>query len=405
MRVSHAKVSSKPDKSDATLVRPSDWNAEHVVDTGNLVIVTSASDLPAAVGGVITLESGMTYMLAGDIDLAGDRIVCDGPLAIVGGSSETCSLSSAGLSDPLITSAYGLPMRNISITAAHALNLVSADPQAALNWAGVNFVNCETVGTIAGYGNVIANYCAFINSANLTIDTYVNTASFFQCVFDGRAGQTSVKAFNTLTVGRRIRFAYCALVVGPGEVGIDADPNAPAEGFILDSVNFSGGGSYVEDMTSSDNRARFTDCRGIVNSAQIAFYSMAGNAVATDLTGTAPAKVAGTTTDSGITQKFTHTSNRATYSGALTRTFKITAQATCTSGNTNQVTFYIAKNGAVIPETASGITTSGSGKAENVGGMGIVELSAGEYVEVWVSNASGKDVTVIDLSVIVEALN
>ena len=52
--VKHTKVSTVPDSTDTSLVRPSDWNADHTL-TG----VGTAASLDAGVpNGVATLDSG-----------------------------------------------------------------------------------------------------------------------------------------------------------------------------------------------------------------------------------------------------------------------------------------------------------------------------------------------------------
>lgn len=42
--ITHAKVSEVPDTSDTSLIRPSDWNAEHVVSGGTEVFMFALSD-------------------------------------------------------------------------------------------------------------------------------------------------------------------------------------------------------------------------------------------------------------------------------------------------------------------------------------------------------------------------
>src|SRR5574343_247173 len=84
---------------------------ENVID-GGIRFINSAEDFPEAVNGVITLEDNKTYFICGNIDLEGDRILCGQNTTILGGSSESCSLSSTGLSGTaLITSEWSLPIR------------------------------------------------------------------------------------------------------------------------------------------------------------------------------------------------------------------------------------------------------------------------------------------------------
>ena len=107
------------------------------------VFVDGPSDLPAAVGGVHTLADNATYFLTGTVDLNGARIVAGQNTTILGGSSENCRLKSTGLTGTaLITSAYSLPMRGLTIEADVALDLDgTGTPTAALDWFGVNFTD------------------------------------------------------------------------------------------------------------------------------------------------------------------------------------------------------------------------------------------------------------------------
>ena len=134
---------------------------------------------------------------------------------------------------------------------------------------------------------------------------------------------------------------------------------------------------------------------------------MNGNSTATNITtiGTA-VKVAGTTTSASITQKFTNANNRATYTGAIQRDFKVTAVLSADSGNNNQIGIYVAKNGTVIPESEVYITTNAGGRAEGGVVQVIVSLEQDDYSEIFVEyETSETDITVSDLNVITEALN
>ena len=411
MRVRHSKVSSKSDGADSTLVRPSDWNADHSVDIGDLVIVSSAADFPAAVAGVRTLVSGKTYMLTGDIDLGGDRIVGSERCAIIGTTAENSSLTSTGLTGAaLISSTFALPIRNLSITAQTALDLNGGTPgSTGIDIQGVRFVSCATVGTVANFANFLMANVGFVDSGGLTIDGQIGTVGIRDSLFDTASGQTAIIIPSTAVITRRFRVIYSSFVTGSGETGINVSTSAtiPVEGYILDTVNFSGSGTYTAGIAYTDNRARWDNNRGISNSAAVAYYTMQGNATATTISAqNTPVKAAGTTTAQAITQKFTHTANRATYTGGLPRTFKVTVACGIEAGNNQQIGILIAKDGVVAAQTESVVTTSGSGRGEGATTFGVFELTAGQYVEVWVENQTAvANVTVTDLSVIVEALN
>jgi hypothetical protein len=182
----------------------------------------------------------------------------------------------------------------------------------------------------------------------------------------------------------------------------------PVEGYILDTVNFSGAGTATTGVTYLDNKSLFTNCKGIKNSSAITNYYMSDNATITDVVTVAvPLKIAGTTASSAITQKFSLTSNRATYTGGITRDFKVTAVASLTASAQNlQIGFYVAKNGTVLDESEMYVTTNASARAESVAIQTITELATNDYVEIFVENdTSNTDVTVTFLNVIVEPLN
>ncbi len=149
-----------------------------------LIFVEVLADLPAPVGGVITLVDNTAYYFTTTVDLVGNRLVCGINTTILGSSSENCRIKSTGLvGTALITSNYSLPMRGITIEADVALNLDGDAVTTAIDWFGVNFTDCNTVGLIKDYSNVIMSDSAFLNSGNLTFDGTIGTVGLSQCLF------------------------------------------------------------------------------------------------------------------------------------------------------------------------------------------------------------------------------
>jgi hypothetical protein len=192
-------------------------------------------------------------------------------------------------------------------------------------------------------------------------------------------------------------------------VGIAFSTSAvvPVEGYILQTVNFSGNGTYQTGVTAQDNKALFEGCRGVENSGSVAQYYMNANAVATDIVTTNVfVKAAGTTTAGTIIQRFTHTNNRATYIGALSGIFKVTISVSATSGNNQALRFRVAKNGTTIAQSEVEETTSGNGRSQTLICQDLVSLVTNDFIELWVANGStNQDITVENLNVIIEKLN
>jgi hypothetical protein len=376
----------------------------------NIFFINQKEDLPYPVANVIYLDQNATYFFTSTVDLQGDRLECGENTVILGASSENCRIMSTGLVDTLITSIYSLPMRNITIEAALALDLDGDGTTTALDWFGVNFTNCASIGAIYNYSNVILSDCAFLDSGDLTFDGTFGTIGINNSLIDGSSTITSIILPPTLTVSRRFRITYSSFVTLTGETALNISTSAiiPVEGYILDTVNFSGGGTYITGVQHSDNKASFVNCKGISNSAEIANYYMLNNATVSNIiTVNTPIKVAGTTLPSSINQRFTHTNNRATYIGAISRNFKVTATISVTSTSANdQVGFYIAKDGVVSPESEMYLTTDTNSRAENVTIQSIVALTTNNFIEIWVENKTdASDVTVTFMNVIIEPLN
>jgi hypothetical protein len=310
----------------------------------------------------------------------------------------------------LITSNYSLPLRNITIEAQIAIDLdATLYSNQALDWLGVNFTDCATVGTVKGYTNFIMSDSAFLNSQGVTFDGTMGTIGFFQCLFDCRASGTVITIPATAIISRRLRINYSSFICLSGETALNVSTSAtiPVEGYFLDTVNFSGGGTYTTGIQYSDNKSAFINCRGISNSGSIAQYYMQGNATATTVSATNTFyKIAGTTSPGQFVEKFTLTNNRATYAGALVGFFKITAIITLTSGSNNVIAGRVAFNGTTLNSSQSKATANGSGRAENMVVSDIVQLQTTNYIEIFLSNNSAtNNITVEDMNVIIERLN
>lgn len=369
------------------------------------VFVFSKLDLPTPVSGVITLVDNYTYFITKTIDLTGDRLVGGINSVIIGGSSENCILKSTGLSSAtaLISSVYSLPMRNITITHGTALNLDGDGTTTALDWFGVNFTDCATVGTIKDYSNFVMSDSAFLNSGNLTFDGTIGTIGMSNCLFDCASTSTALIFPSTLTISRRIRIIYSSFVALTGETAINLDTSATIsnERYILDTVNFSGGGTYIAGVTHTDNKALFVNCVGITNTSTKGFMYMLNNTTDTAI-GVANAnvwvKATGTTT-SGTNSKFTHTTNRLTYNGAFTNSFLVTLNATVRSAGSNQsISIGVAKNGTTITESEGIIRTATSNVEHGGSTQAVVEMVANDYVELFVRNTSSTDIRVTDFN-------
>lgn len=384
------------------------------VSIPNFEYISTKSDLPNPVAGVITLDAEKTYYFTADVDLSGDRLVGSQDTVILGASSENCSITSTGLGVgvALFTTEWTTPIRHITfrdVDTCLDINGVTNAP-VALDWTGVNFLNIPNIGEISTCDNWIYSKGAFLNSKGFTFSGSVGTIGIDNSIFVGPGSAGSIISLDAgLTVTRRFRIIYSSIVAFGSTIGIDASISAtiPTEGYIFDTVNFSGGSTYLSGITETDNRSRIDNSRGVKNTAEIGNYYMLNNATITPiLSAGVSVKIEGASTANSINQKFSHTNNRLTYTGGLTRNFQVSATASFSSGNNQIIGLYVAKNGVVIPDSEMYATTSGNGKAEAIHVQTIFEMNENDYVELWIENESGAtDITVEFLNLICKSLD
>ena len=399
-------------------------------DVVNFIFVGSKNDLPTAVDGVINLKDNYTYFFTTTVDLEGDRLVAGDNTTILGGSSENCRIKSTGIATDvaLLSSAYSLPIRNITFEAPYAINLVASNPSVhALDWFGVNFTNCAKVGIISSYNNFIMLDGAFLNSQDLTFDGTTGTVGFNQCLFTGQfpPGNPSAKSIlnfpSTFICRRRIRVTVCSFIVPPGYTGITVQDGVAfqtaagvynPESFILQTCNFSGPGTKLGISTHTDidgTDAFYEGNRGINNSFVIGQYYMRGNDVQTSFASTNTyTKIAGITTTAGArNSKFSHTDNRLTCEAGVEREFLTQVSLTfIPSAYTNcKLAIYDSSSGVGIL-TASEVTIEGTqGDTRTVHFTDVHKHSLGEYLEIHISNLEDTNpITVVDLNVLVTQL-
>lgn len=385
---------------------------KYLENNPDFVFVSDLTDLPSAVAGVITLEADKTYYFVNTLDLNGNRLVGGSNTVLLGASSENSILTSTGLGVgvALFTSIYTTPIRHISfkdVDTAINFDGTSNPNEIALDLTGVNFVNVPNVGSVTKASNFIFDKGAFLNSKGLSFDGEIGTIGFGNCLFsgDGLAGDI-LKIESTCTITRRFRIIYSSIIAFGSTVGVNIDVSAtiPNESYILDTINFSGGGTYLAGVTVTDNKTLFEKCKGISNTVEVSQYYMNGNATATTIASAGVAvKASGTTTSASVTQKFTNTDNRATYVGSFTRFFKVTAVMSFTSGSNDVIGCYITKNGVIIPESEIYQQTDANGSFQSNSIQALVELNTNDYIEIFVENSSSAtNITVTDLNVIIQ---
>jgi hypothetical protein len=381
--------------------------------TDKFIYIESKSDLPDAVGGVITLLANATYYFIGTIDLAGDRLEGSENTCLLGPSSENAFITSTGLGVgiPLFSTEWTTAIRHITINDVDTGIYINGNinPPVALDWTGVNFNDVSNVGTINTCDNFIFTKGSFLSSQNLLITGTAGTIGIDNSLLRADASSTDfiINIDEDAIITRRFRIIYTSIVASGTSKGIFASPTASinTESYILDTVNFSGGSTYLDGISTTSNETLFVNCINIDNTSVNGQLYMTSNATASVIaTQSFWVKVAGNTIPSIDNEKYTTSNNRLTNDAKIERKYLIQAHLSFNSGNGNvcEFGFYDSKLGAIRTPSRAKSTANAAGRAENITLGCVVNHSQGDYIEVWCQNtSSATNITVSELNLLI----
>lgn len=384
---------------------------KRVKNVGVRKTIESSADFSAwRSGDLITVPDGSVVEIADHIDLVGARIACAGAAAIFGFGSEVTSLSSTGLTgNPLVYAPDDLTIRDLLIVPPVDVDGIQLDnASGAYDWRNVNFIGAGCGVYLSDAANLILETTLFAcGQGGIEIDGAIASLVMSDSVVSALASSFGIKFSSGANFSRRERIVDGVFIVSSGAIGLDTDKTyiAIPEAHILRDMNFSGAGTYVNGIAHTDDEARWYGCRGITNSARVGLAYFATNATVTTISvaGTYY-KVQGTTVASSVNQRFSHSSNRLTYTSELVETFEIKATASIQSTNNHVVGIKVYKNGVAIDAIAGRTTISANNRAENIFVRTFVTLGPGDYIELFVTDETGTgDITVTDMTLSAKA--
>lgn len=352
----------------------------------NSVLVKSASDLPAPVAGVITLVAGVEYEINGTIVLT-DKINLNG-CTIKGDDSANDKLVYTGVAEMFTGNKTG-NIRYLSLTAASGsvFNIDAGGTLQNMIIQNCYFLGCNSIGTIENVGgtvfmatiayfyntngiilendhNVVINNSLWDESNHNVYETFIGTFSVIQIL----GGDRLVTAANTATA-------------------LDVSGITSLEAGSVKVVMFVGDGTYVNGSFTNPWEVEATGIN--TEKDEVAGGNMyITTAVQTVISSTGvPVKVLGTTTAASLFRMTSPSNNRLTYTGSKTRSFQVICSLTAIQPSTNKYfSFYIAKNGVILPESRQEVKLVNSTDQGPVTLSCRVSLAPNDYIEVWVEN-------------------
>lgn len=359
------------------------------------ILVRAVSDLPAASGGVITLDSNKVYVFSGVVNVSPNYINLNGA-AVLG----------RGLHDGVTSTVTGAVLRSTNKTvyvekicivprssATRAYDFSDATGTRTCYLAAGNTVIDSVgaslgVGQVSGFKDIIVTDCAWLTADGLKVTGNATRLAVISCLVINMTG-TAIEFLSGMTVTDVIINSCSFNTVGTG-VKVAATANVGAGKMtsnVLRSVT-----TPLSGITSFTPGWEMMQNTNIVNSRSYGNIYMNDNATSTTFSNSNTyVKVAGTTTLT-VGQKFSASNNRLTYTGKRDLTsarvfIAITGKSPnfLTSGS---FTFAVAKNGTILSGPKANTGSMGGNQAFFLSQEIEVDLSTNDYIEVFVKNNS-----------------
>jgi hypothetical protein len=355
------------------------------------VIVNTIADLPAAIGGVITLAAETLYVQADDVAFSTSRLVF--------GANTVYS----GLDSLVVTASYTgtLPFLTFTNVSGSTKNMNFVHPNSPLysfTDSGTNVLRVvdvaytgASIGTFGGNGSSVR----FTNFSGATTSNGMLLAGNWKAfLFQPALSSIAAGAFIDLGTATfdSISVTETTLDYPAGAFFISGEPNSGnmnAGGLAtISKSRLTGSGTPLEQITPDDAKFTFSENDSIRDSRSDGLLYIQGNTVASTIaSANTPVLAAGTWTI-GPTGQFNGTaSGRLTYIGGkdarLPVTFSVSIAPTLSTGIAMSI--YIAINGTIDAGSrrqgtgAAGLPTSVTMPWQHT-------FSTNDYVEVFVEN-------------------
>jgi hypothetical protein len=394
--VKHTKVSTIPDGDDTSVVRPSDWNADHQltgtipVDNGGTgaatltgyvkgngtAAMTAAFTIPntdiTGLGTASTKDSGVANGVA-TLDGSGTVPINQLPAAVLGALSYQGTWN-ASTNTPTLTSSVGTKGYYYVVSVAGSTNLNGITDWVVGDWAVYNGTawqkvdNTDAVTSVNGYtGTVVLTaadvsavpYTGATGAVDLNAKSLVNVSNL-------GVGTSTVPTIAIRAVGNNNSTSRIAMR------GYSSDANSSA----IRVTKFRGTAGAPQAPQNGDSLGKF-ELAGYGTTSSEGYPQASLEGLATEAWGAtargtkAVIKVTPNTTTTQVTALTIDQNSAATFAST------VTANGTLLTGNTGTVTSVAATAGTGITVSGSPITTSGTLTITNSAPDQTVVLTAG----------------------------
>ena len=380
----------------------------------NVVHINSASDFPAAVGGVRELGTGtsVTYLLAAtDIDMGSDRFTVTDCNVVIRGTHRTESMITTTNATTMFTSvdsAFFCEFVGFDCVNAKVIDFsVPVETGKSLVLDNTIIRDCDTIATIDG-----AFTTSFRTSTVITTQTggvtwtgtdnnQINISNFLGIDWTGTLLDLGTATFDIINISGGNRFISPVGTTILSGAAASANLTATGRG-IVDNNLFNGSGTSLSGIDTEDLKWDFKNNIFVDNSTKntevvAGDFLTASETVTIGSIGVYVA-VGGTNWSSDISKRFTtSTAGLLTYIGLETIDIVVSAISTVSKvgGGSDQICTKIAINGTVSDKT---IGCTENATPTGLASAGLFEIETGDTIQLFVGNEDSTANIIVDYS-------
>lgn len=263
----------------------------NLVSPAQVVNVNAVGDFPAPVGGVITLVSGVTYKISGNVNIGTNTIVFGSGSGLVGTNRFTDFLTYTGAGTLFTANGVTHKIQELGIIASSGTVLaLSNGASNTAVYTNSYIVSCTNVGNVADWRNLSFRSFSIVGAttSGLTFSGTCTDFSMDNSLLQGITGAAidlGIATFDRVQLGSGNRF----VLPSPAAIGISgaassANINAGGAGVVASTIfQTTGGGVALSGINKLDLLWEFRDNIGVPNSDVHGSVQATGNVIATDI--------------------------------------------------------------------------------------------------------------------------
>lgn len=364
------------------------------------IIINSGSDFPApAMDGKIYLQDRVQYKIGENIDTFNTLVL--GPFTSIEGIDvDSGRIQYNGTDHAIEINDTTNVIDSLTIDCPNGADAIVFAGNGFLRLFDVEISECETALDMTSNGSAILLIRNLLMSQVVTAGAkfsgdwnicQLNIASSIQlsgCMFD-----LGTATFNSLGIDTASVFLVtsgASFICGIPNSG-NINPGGLGRVSNCNITNIGGGTVLAGGLTETDARWRFSESPPITDTRPSALASFSNNLSETVIsTISTPVKVNAVWTIGNTSQFTGDGSGTLTFVGDIGTVLPITytINARVASGGTNDLLFYIAINGVIVPDSQTPIDPT-STKAQSASIIWEHKFQLNDTVELWVSNESG----------------